>query len=161
MRPRHVRELRRKPAAAGEAGMRGAAPPVEEDFDGARREARLDPLVHELIRHAVEIVVNLDVIIDVDATRLPFRQLVARLRQREERDRSSCSKSARRLTPVIFIGRSLMASIRSPMAVFRSARVKNVRCRKTARTQRCAIWTLTSTLGLSVGVATRAGMTTA
>ena len=65
--------------------MRGTAPPVEEEFDGARREARLDPLVHELIRHAVEIVVNLDVIIDVDATRLPFRQLVARLRQREER----------------------------------------------------------------------------
>ena len=41
--------------------------------------------MHELIRHAVEVVVDLDVIVDVDATRLPFRQLVARARQRPER----------------------------------------------------------------------------
>ena len=85
MRPRHVRELRGKSAAAGEARMRGDAPPVEEDFDGRLREARLDPRVHELIRHAVEVVVHLDVIIDVDATRLPFGQLVARARQGLER----------------------------------------------------------------------------
>ena len=38
------------------------------------------------------------------------------------------------------------------MAAFRSASVKKVRCRSAARTQRWAIWTLTSTLGLSVGV---------
>jgi len=41
--------------------------------------------MHELIRHAVEIVIDLDVIIDVHATRLPFRQLVPRARQRLQR----------------------------------------------------------------------------
>ena len=63
----------------------GDAAALEEDFDGRLREARLDPRVHELIRHAVEVVIDLDVVIDVDATRLPFRQLVARARQRRER----------------------------------------------------------------------------
>ena len=51
--------------------MRRDAPALEEDFDGRLRETRLDPRVHERIRHAVEVVIDLDVIIDVDATRLP------------------------------------------------------------------------------------------
>ena len=40
-----------------------------------------------------------------------------------------------------------MASTRSRMAAFRSASVKKVRCRNAARTQRWAIWTLTSDFG--------------
>ncbi len=59
--------------------------PLKKTSTVARREARLDPRVHELIRHAVEVVVDLDVIVDVDATRLPLRQLVARARQGLER----------------------------------------------------------------------------
>ena len=46
--------------------MRGHAPPVEEDLHGQLREARLDVFVHELIRDAIEIVIHLHVIIDVD-----------------------------------------------------------------------------------------------
>jgi len=45
--------------------MRGAAPPVEKQFDRGLREACLDVFMHELIRHAVEMVIDLDVIIDV------------------------------------------------------------------------------------------------
>ena len=34
MRARHVLDLRRKPAAAGEADVRGDPPALGEDFDG-------------------------------------------------------------------------------------------------------------------------------
>ena len=85
MGPRHVIELRRKAAAAGEADVRGDPTPLEKHFDRRLREARLDALVDELIRHAVEVVIDLDVIIDVDAAGFPLRQLVARARQRAER----------------------------------------------------------------------------
>jgi len=104
---------------------------------------------------------DLDVVIDVDAAALPFGELVTGGGERLERRPVDRSKSIRRLTPATFIGRSLIASICSRMAAFRSASVKKVWWRNTASTQRWAIWTLTSTIGLSVGVAGRAGMTTA
>ena len=46
-----------------------------------RRKPGVDPLVHELIRDAVEVVVDLDVIVDVGPAAFPFRQLVPRHRQ--------------------------------------------------------------------------------
>jgi hypothetical protein len=55
------------------------------NLDGQLRVPRLDPRVHERIRHAVEVVIHLHVIIDIHATRLPGRQLVARTRQGLER----------------------------------------------------------------------------
>ena len=63
----HVRDLRGIAAAAGEAHVRGDRAVLEEDFDGRRRKARLDAFVDQLIRHAVEVVGDLDVIVDVDA----------------------------------------------------------------------------------------------
>ncbi len=85
MRPRHVRDVGRIPAATGEVGVRRDPPAGHEDFDGGRRDARLDARVHELIRHAVPVVRDVDVIVDVDATRLPCRQLVPMGRQRAKR----------------------------------------------------------------------------
>ena len=126
MRARPVGELRGKPASAGEARMHGDAVPLEEDFDGQLGQPGLDARVDQLIRHAVEVVVDLDVVIDVHATRLPGRQLVARARQRLSAGRSICSKSVRRLTPRPFIGRRLIASTQMPIAALRSASVKKV-----------------------------------
>ena len=69
--------------------------PLKKTSTVARREARLDARVHELIRHAVEVVVDLDVVVDVDATRLPFGELVARARQRQERGPIESARRAR------------------------------------------------------------------
>ena len=71
MRVRHVRHLRRKPAPADEARMHGDAVPLQEDFDGQLRHPGLDARVDQLIRHAVEVVIDLDVIVDVHAAGLP------------------------------------------------------------------------------------------
>lgn len=141
--------------------MHRDTPALEEDLHRRLGEPRLDAGVHEGRRHAVEVVIDLDVVINIDATRLPLGEPVTCPRQRQEAGRSSCVKNARRLTRVRRVGRSLIASSCSTIAAFRSASVKSVRWRRTARIQRWAICTLTSTLGLSVGVATRAGMTTA
>ena len=53
---------------------------------------RASTRVHELIRGAVDLVIHLHVIIDVHATRLPFRQLVACLRNGLRAGRSIYSK---------------------------------------------------------------------
>jgi hypothetical protein len=53
---------------------------------------RASTRVHELIRGAVDLVIHLRVIIDVHATRLPFRQLVACLRDGLRAGRSIYSK---------------------------------------------------------------------
>ena len=81
MGPRHVGDLRGIAAATREPGMRGDWAVLEEDFDSRSGEARLDALMDQLIRHAIEVVGDLDVVIDIDATALPFRQFVARDRQ--------------------------------------------------------------------------------
>ena len=78
MGPRHVGELRRKVAAAGEADVRGHPASFEKHLNGHPREAGLDALVRERIRHAVEVVIDVDVIIDVHAAGFPLRQLVPR-----------------------------------------------------------------------------------
>ena len=62
----HVRDERHKLAAPGPPHVRRDPPALEKDFDGRRGGARLDPGVDELIRHAVEVVGDLDVIVDVD-----------------------------------------------------------------------------------------------
>ena len=61
MRPRHVRDVGRVATTTGETRVRGDAPPAHEDFDRGRRDARLNARVDELIRHAVPVVVDLDV----------------------------------------------------------------------------------------------------
>jgi len=84
MRAGHVRDLGGIAAAAGEPGVDGDDTMLEDHLDGRCGEARLDVFVDQLIGHAVEVVSNLDVIVDVDATAFPFRELVAGRRQRLE-----------------------------------------------------------------------------
>jgi hypothetical protein len=81
MRAGHVVDLSRIPATAGETEVHRHATTLEEDFDRGGRKPGVDPLVHELIRHAIEVVVDLDVIVDVGPTVFPFRQLVSGHRQ--------------------------------------------------------------------------------
>jgi hypothetical protein len=53
-----------------------------EQFDGGCGVAGLELLSGELIRNAVVMPVDLDVIVDVGADRFPFRHYVALVRQR-------------------------------------------------------------------------------
>ncbi len=57
-----------------------------------------------------------------------------------------------RLAPSLRIRRALSSSTSTRMATFSSASEKKRRSRSRARTQRCAIWTATSTLALSRGL---------
>ena len=84
MRVRHVGGLRGEPAPAREARVRRDTVALQEDFHRPVRESGLDAGVDELIRHAVEVVIDLHVVIDVHAARLPGRQLVACARERPE-----------------------------------------------------------------------------
>ena len=52
-----------------------------EDLDRVRRVADLDLLADELVRHAVDVAVDLDVVVDVHAAQLPVGQDVAGSRQ--------------------------------------------------------------------------------
>ena len=56
-------------------------PPLVVDLDHRRAVARLHLLVYQLIGDAVGVPLDIDVIIDVDATTLPLRDLVAVGRQ--------------------------------------------------------------------------------
>jgi len=84
-RPRHVRDLRGGPPAARESPVGRDATGVHDHLHGGAREARLDVLVHQGVGHAVVVVIHLHVVINVDDTGFPFRQLVARGGQRAER----------------------------------------------------------------------------
>ena len=59
MRVRHVRGVGDEAASASHARVHGDAAAIEEDFDCRRGEAGFDAGVHQLIRHAVEAVVDL------------------------------------------------------------------------------------------------------
>ena len=159
MRVRHVGDLRGKPAPAGEARMPGDAVPLEEDFDGQLGHPGLDARVDQLIRHAVEVVVDLDVVIDVHATRLPGRQLVPRARQRlqrgpidllEERAPTDPEALHRPQVDRVDLGADRGIEVGEGEEGLMSEGGEDP-----------PLGDLASTLGLSVGVATRAGITTA
>ena len=68
------------------------APPVRrqslaaiEDLDRVRGVADLDLLADQLERHAIDVALDIDVVVDVDAAPLPVRQDVTRGRQGSER----------------------------------------------------------------------------
>ena len=78
MRGRHVLGERGVLPPPRAAHMRGDAPALVEDLDGPACHARVDRRVDQLIRHAVKVVGDLDVIVDVHAIALPGRQFVGR-----------------------------------------------------------------------------------
>ena len=71
VRRRHVLGRGRVAASPVAAGMAGHAPAVGQDFD-AQRDAQLDFLAHQFMRHAVVVVLELDVVIDVDPGAFPL-----------------------------------------------------------------------------------------
>ena len=68
----HVRGVRRMAAGRVVTGMRGDPLPLVETLDGRGGEPGVDDLVHERKRDGVVMPVELDVVVDVDAGRLPL-----------------------------------------------------------------------------------------
>jgi hypothetical protein len=66
------------------AGMRGHALAAMEDLDRGRRGANLDGLTAERVGDAVEVAVELDVVVNVDTRLSPVMQLEAFGGQRPE-----------------------------------------------------------------------------
>src|SRR5512133_3626922 len=69
----------------GAAQMRRHPLAAEEDLDGLLGDAGLNLLMHEVVRDAVVMLGNLDMIIELDPTTLPLGILVRLIRQRGER----------------------------------------------------------------------------
>ena len=67
------------------APVRGDALVAAEDLDRVRRVADFDLLAQQLVRDAVEVVLDLDVVVDVNAAPLPLREDVARGGQGSQR----------------------------------------------------------------------------
>ena len=74
----HVLGYSRRSRRLLRADMRGHAQPAVEDLHTVRRQA---DLVNQRVRHTVEVPLDFDVIVDVDAGPLPLAELVARGRQ--------------------------------------------------------------------------------
>ena len=56
-----------------------------KDLHRRGREACLQLLTSELVRHAVQVTIDLDVIVDIDPNGFPLRELIAFRRQRLQR----------------------------------------------------------------------------
>ncbi len=70
-------------ASSLEASNMGGHPAVfKEDLHGLGGEAHLDLLAHELVRHAVAVAVDLDMVVDVHASLCPLGKLVGGCRKR-------------------------------------------------------------------------------
>ena len=52
--------------------MRGDPVALEKDLDGVRRQPHLDLATGEAVRDAVEVRLDLDVVVDADAAQPPF-----------------------------------------------------------------------------------------
>src|SRR5437763_164595 len=103
--------------------MRGDPLALEKDLDGSRRQPYLNLAAGEAVRHAVEVRLDLDVVIDADPAQPPFGKGIG-LAGQCLRGRSSSSSSARRVTPSRRIGRfSLSWRSNFPIAAFSSARL--------------------------------------
>src|SRR5579863_9928224 len=69
----------------GAAQMRRHPLAAEEELDGLLGDASLDLLMHEVVRDAVVMLGDLDVIIEVDPAALPLGVLVRLIRQGDQR----------------------------------------------------------------------------
>jgi hypothetical protein len=67
MTRRHVIGKGGVPVIAAGAQMGGDALALEKDLDGARRQAYLDLAARVAIRNAIEMPLDLDVVVDADA----------------------------------------------------------------------------------------------
>ena len=76
---------RRRAMRQGATQMRRHPLAAEEDLDGLLGDASLDLLMHEVVRDAVVMLSDLDVIVEVDPAALPLGILVRFIRQRGER----------------------------------------------------------------------------
>ena len=64
--------------------MRRHALATQEDLDGSGGDPCLDFVADQAVRNAVVVLGDLDVVVEIDATALPFRVLVGLLRQRHQ-----------------------------------------------------------------------------
>src|SRR5262249_53297114 len=64
--------------------MSGDALALEKDLDGARRQPHLNLAAGKAIRHAVEMPLALDMVVDADPTKTPLGKGVGLCRQRVE-----------------------------------------------------------------------------
>ena len=108
-------------------------------------------LLGELIGHAVPVVVELDVVVDVDAGRFPVAILVTLAGKGRSAGLSSDSNRLRREPSRLRKGRWFSRASNSRMASFTSAKQKNFRFRSAARIQRSTNSTPASTFALSRG----------
>lgn len=76
MRAWHMLVVRRWPMRQSAAQMRGDALAAQEALDGFQRDPCLDLFMHEVVRHAVVMLVKLDMIFEVHPTALPLSVLV-------------------------------------------------------------------------------------
>ena len=148
-------------AVAARAQVRGDPLALGEYLDGAAGEPDLDLGAGKAMRHAVIMLVDIDVVIDPDAAGAPFGEHVRLGRQGLER------------RPVEFFeelaprhaetpDRALVVqphSVTLVMASFNSPKLWNRRLRRRPRIQRSMISTPTSTLALSRGLRGLAGST--
>jgi hypothetical protein len=81
VRARHVFGDSRRPMRPGAASMTGNALAAMENLDGRGGDPRFDLLADQLVRHAVEVLGNLDMVIEVDPAVLPLGVFVGFGRQ--------------------------------------------------------------------------------
>src|SRR3954454_2525143 len=152
VRARHVLGDGGRPVRAGAAPMAGDPLAAMEDLDRGGGDARLDLLADQLVRHAVVMLSDLDVVVEVDPAALPLGVFVGFRRQPlrrrpvellEERPPAGTPAAHRPIVEIVEQG---------AIAALRSASEKKRRCRSRARIQRPTTWTPTSTLALSRGL---------
>jgi hypothetical protein len=143
------RRLRRLMAAR----VGSDALPAVEDLEGGGGGTDFHLLPGEGVRHAVEVAIQLDVVVDVDARLGPVMELEALRGQKGARAGwSSSAKSVVREPGRLRKGRWLSFSNNSRIAWLSSARLKKRRWRNAATIQRSTTNTAFSTLALSRGL---------
>src|SRR4029077_288109 len=81
MRAWHMLGDRRRPMRHGAAQMRGDALAAEEYLDGLEGDPCLDLLMHEVVRNAVVMLGDLDMVVEIDPAALPLSVLIRFVRQ--------------------------------------------------------------------------------
>src|SRR5437764_7210811 len=84
MARRHVLGHRGVPIVAAGPQMSGDPLALEKDLDGSRRQPHLDLAAGKAMRHAVEMTLELDMVVDADPTETPLGKAIGLGRQRVE-----------------------------------------------------------------------------